>query len=431
MVDTSPTRRRRAFALHTFDAFANRGYTLLWSATFCSNISRWMQMTLLGWMVLELTDSPLRVALVGFFGMAPNLMLGGFGGVLADRLDRRRLLMALQATNFVATLVMTVLLATGSVQFWHAYWLIFVSGVGHALDYPSRRALILDLLGRSRVANALALDVMAFSISRMAGPAMAGALIKAFDVVGGYVVVTIIYLLAVPLLWSLRAPSRAGSLGGVADMFRNLMEGFRYVRGNRTIMAVILITVLMNILLFSYVQMTPVIARDVLGVGPGLMGILIATDGLGGLVGAIAIASITIRFHGRVYMGGSALSMLALLLFAFSPMYALSLPTLFVLGLGSAGFGAMQATIILLVARDDMRGRALGVTGLAIGAAPLGAVLVGAVATIVSPTFAIGMNAVLGIAAIGLVALLMPSLRQEITAPETAPPLRGAARQPS
>ena len=424
--------------LRTFHAFQNRNFRLLWPANFFSYISRWMQMTLLAWLVLELTDSPLLVALVGFFGMGPMLLLGAFGGALADRLDRRRLLVITQTTNLIAALVMALLLNTGLVQFWYAYVAIAVSGIGWALDSPSRRSIIHSLLGRSGVTNAIALDSVAMHGSRMIGPALAGVLINLVDVKGGYFVVLAFLLIAVVLIWSVRVPSRPetdganqanGAAAGEPDagvskqratrdsqsIFRNLAEGFRYVRGNRVIRATIMVTILMNLFLFSYIQIMPIIAIDVLNVGPGLMGILIATDGFGSLVGSMLIASMRdIRYQGRVFLGGSMIGLIALLMFSFSRSYPLSLSILLVLGLGGAGFGTMQATIVMLVAREEMRGRALGVISLAIGAGPLGALLIGIIASTVSPMFAIGLNASIGIAALALVVLLMPSLRQRI-----------------
>ncbi|MCH7744947.1 MAG: MFS transporter [Chloroflexi bacterium] len=424
MSSTSQKPPGRASTLRTFHAFQNRDFRILWPANFFSYISRWMQMTLLAWMVLQLTDSPLLVALVGFFGMGPMLLLGVFGGALADRLDRRRLLVTTQTVNCIAVLIMAVLLNTGLVQFWYAYVAIAVSGAGWALDSPSRRSIIHSLLGRSGVTNAIALDSVAMHGSRMMGPALAGVLINLVDVKGGYFMVVAFQLLAVALIWSVRVPPRPETDGSTGEskqnegrdsqsIFRNLAEGFRYVRGSRIILATIAVTILMNLFVFSYIQIMPIIATDVLGVGSGLMGLLIAIDGFGALIGSTLIASMTgLRHHGRVYLGGSMIALFALLAFSFSRSYLLSLGILLVLGLGGAGFGTMQATIIMLVAREDMRGRALGVISLAIGAGPLGALLIGVVANTAGPMFAIGLNASIGIAALILVALLMPSLRQ-------------------
>ena len=425
MADTSRVARARPHPLHTFDAFQNHSYRLLWLANFFSYISRWMQMILLVWLVLELTSSPWRVALVGFFAWAPMLLLGAIGGVLADKLNRHRLLVATQLLSLSSAVAMTLLLQTNSVSYWYAYPVILLTGIGWSLDMPSRRSLIHDLMGRSGVTNAVALDSVGMHSSRMLGPALAGALIALIDVSGGYIVVSAFYVVAVILIWFAKLPQRSDRLRGSPNILRNLVEGIRYVRGSNAILATVLVTLVMNVLLFPYLQMVPVIARDVLGVGPGLMGILLAADGFGGLIGAVLIASTNISYHGRVYLGGSLVSLIAVLLFSFSHSYFLSLPILILLGLGTAGFGTMQAVIVMLTAREDMRGRALGVISLGIGASPVGALMIGGIATAVSAPFAVGFHAVLGIVSLSLIALLMPSLRQRI-----APEEMQVAREP-
>ncbi|MCI0438167.1 MAG: MFS transporter [Chloroflexi bacterium] len=398
----------------TLHAFQNHSYRLLWPANFFSYISRWMQMTFLTLLVLELTDSPFLVASVGFFGMIPMLLIGVFGGVMADKVNRKKLLIATQTSSLIVTGIMAGLLFADAVRFWYAYLAILAVGIGSALDMPSRRSLMHDLLGRAGVTNAVALDSIGMHSSKMIGPALAGLLVLLVDFSGGFVVIIAFYLVSLALLRTFRLPERRrpARSGGV---LQNLMEGFRYVRSDSTIMAVILITIFMNFLLFSYMQMVPVIARDDLGVGPGLIGLLMSADGLGALIGGIMIASsVNITRHGLVYFGGSMLALVMLLLFALSPWYASSLAILIVLGLGTAGFGTMQGTIVMLVAPEEMRGRALGVISLAIGAGPLGALLVGAVADATSPAFAIGVNSVAGFVLVGLVGLLMTSLRKPL-----------------
>ena len=413
MPDTPSIARPRVRSFRTFQAFHEPGYRLLWAVNFLAQVSRWIQVTLLSWLVLTLTDSPWQVALVGFFALAPQLLLGLVGGVLADRVDRRMVLVSTQTVSLLATGGMMALLLTDSAQYWHAYPTILVSGIAQALDNPSRRSAMHDLLGGGGVTNAMALDTMAFNASRLVGPMVAGGLIALVDVSGGYVVVTTLNAVAVMLMWSLRLSRGAGHYRGPEGVIRNLVDGFRYVRGHRTILAAVLVTAMMNFAVFSYIQMVPVIGRDTLGVGPGLIGVLMAADGVGGLIGTVLIASAgPIGYHGRLYMAGSTLALVALLVFAFSHWYVVSFSILIVMGLGGAGFGAMQATIILLAARDDMRGRALGVTSLAIGSGPLGALMVGAVASAATPAFAIGLNAVIGLVFMGLVGLLMPSLWQ-------------------
>ena len=216
--------------MRTFEAFGNRSYRLLWPANFLAYICRWMQLTLLGWMVLELTDSPFLVALVGFFGMLPLLILGMVGGVLADRMNKHRVLVMTQVVSCAAAFAMVLLLQTGAVRFWHAYVVMGCTGIGWALDMPSRRSAIHDLVGRAKVTNAIAMDSVGMQGSRMIGPALAGVLITTVDVVGGYIVVSAIYVVAVALISAVSLPPSNRSRLGLSNVLGNLVEGFRYVR---------------------------------------------------------------------------------------------------------------------------------------------------------------------------------------------------------
>src|SRR5262247_1004643 len=411
----------------TFWAFTNRGYLCLWLANFLLYTSRWMQMTLLAWLILDLTDSPLLVALVGFFSSAPMFLLGLVGGILADRVHRQRLLSISQGTNVMSSFLLMLLFSTGVVQVWHTYLAILITGACWALDTPSRRAIIYDLLGVEGVTNALALDSVGMNASRMCGPALAGVLITLIGVTGGYVVITLFCSIAWMLLWSLRIPQGPRPERRQQSVWRNLLEGFCFVRGNQTIKATLYITVVMNVLLFPYVQMVPIIARDILHVDAALMGVLQAAEGLGALVGAVLIASaVRLNYHGRVFLGGSLLALVGLFVFSMSRWYIFSLPVLLLLGLGTAGFGAMQSTIIMLAAREEMRGRALGVLSLAIGTGPFGSLLMGATASAIHPVFTIRMNALLGLVSLGFIMVFMPTLLDRTQPVQVSPRLRQA-----
>ena len=213
-------------------------------------------MTLLIWLVLDKTGSPFWVALVGFFGMIPLLLFGAVGGVLADRVDRRKLLRFTQLINLAAGLVMLALLLTGMVQYWHSYIVVLASGLGWAFDMPARRSMVLDVTGRVGVTNAMALDSVGMHASRMIGPAFAGLLIQTVSLTGGYVVIIALYLISLAFLMRLKLPPRENP-STTLSITRNLAEGFVYVRSNRVILGTVIVTVLMNLLLFPYMQMVP------------------------------------------------------------------------------------------------------------------------------------------------------------------------------
>lgn len=429
--------RRIPRRIHTFDAFLNPNYRLLWVSNFFAYISRWMQMTMLGWFVFEETESAFLVTLVGFSGMGPLVVLGVFGGVLADRLDKRKLLLGtlfanlLAATGMAALIFSDFMLSASNLQYWHAYLVMLVGGIGWGLDMPSRRTIVLDVLGRARVNNAIALDSVGMHSSRMLGPLIGGGLITislflfsdGYGLEAGYAVTLLFFITSAIMMLNVKTPARDTTTTAQAswNIIRNLSEGIRYVCSEATLIAVVLITVFMNLLLFPYQQLIPVVASEVLDVGPTLMGLLLAFEGLGALTGSIAIASASnLTHHGRVYLFGSMAGLTMLLAFSFSQWYGVSLVLMLLLGLGTAGFGAMQATIILLVARDDMRGRGLGVITLAIGAGPIGGLMLGTMADAMGAPRAMTINAVLGLITVGLVGLLVPSLRGRMTSDSEA-----------
>jgi MFS family permease len=315
----------------------------------------------------------------------------------------------------LSVLAMAALLQTDMVRYWHAYPSVMIVGTAWALDMPSRRSLIHDMLGRDGVTNAVALDSVGMSSSLMLGPALAGAMITVIGVSNGYIAVAALYLISLTLLSRMRiAPVRRDSVARVR-LFQELAIGLRYVASHPMLRAMVLITVVMNLLSFPYANIVPVIARDVLGVGPGKMGILLAAPGLGSVIGAVIVASTTtIARPGRVFVAGSLLTFIGLALFSVSDWYALSLAILVMMGLGAAGFGTMQASMTMLSADEDMRGKALGVVSLAIGAGPFGALLIGATASLLGPSVALAVNAAIGASCVLLVAVLMPPLMRPI-----------------
>jgi len=379
-------------------------------------------MTTLSWFVLDQTNSPFSVGLVGFFGMVPFLVLGIFGGFLADKLNRKKLIVVTQFLNLAAATVMSLLFIYGSVEYWYAYIAIIIPGLGWSLDMPSRRSLIMDMMGSRGITNGVALDSVGMHVSKMVGPALAGAMIAIVGVGGSYVMLTLFMTVGCLMITKVsQSKSRIDVANDrddrvrVSQIYANLTEGFKYAFTNQTISAVIVITILMNLLLFPYMQMVTVVSKEILNVGPLLMGVLMASDGLGALTGSIGIASQSrMKYHGRIYLYGSLLSLVALFLFSNSSWYFLSLPLLLFLGIGTSGFGTMQSTIVLLVSKAELRGRVLGVVTIAIGAGPIGSLIIGAISEWIGASYALMINSVIGFLLVAIAGLLMPSIREKI-----------------
>jgi MFS family permease len=418
--------------LHTFDAFNALPFRFLWASNMSLYISRWMQTTTLSWFVYNETQSAFMVGLINFFGMAPFLLFGLFGGIIADRLNKKILIVFTQFLTLITAAIMTLLMVFDLLEIWHVFIGIFIPGLCWALDMPSRRSLIMDMLGSTRITNGIALDSVGMHLSKMAGPAIGGALIAFTGVAGSYIFLTTVIFLGWFLLLGVKpnvtSPysqtaktpehlilTHHGFVETTKFVFMELKAGFSYAFTNQIIAAVIVITVLMNLLLFPYMQMITVISGEVLFVGPLLMGILMASDGLGALMGSISLASINnMHFHGRYYFYGSILSLLALLFFSFSNTYIVSLILLIFLGMGTAGFGTMQSAIVLLVSKKEFRGRCMGVITIGIGASPLGSLFLGLIAEQLSTQSALRINAVIGLFLVIAAGFFMSAIRGRI-----------------
>jgi MFS family permease len=391
-----------------------------------SHASRWMETGVLGWLMLDLTDSPWHVALVGAARSAPLLAFGLLAGLVADRTNRWVVMLCTQSVNALATAVLLVLLLLGPLQPWHVLLVAFILGCSTILDMPSRRSLVYDLVGPQQVVSAMSLETVSNTVGKFLGPLVGGLMIEMTGFGGVYGLLTAAYLLALGLILQVKS-HLLGPPGPAQPIWQSLVTGLRYSLRNRVMLGVLWITVIMNALAFSYVQILPVVARDQLRVGPGLMGLLASADGMGTLIGALLLAAVGQHSaHGRIFALGALLELVSLLAFAASPWYALSCIVLFGVGLGNAGFSTMQSTIILLAAAPGMRGRAVGVLGLCIGSTPLGLLELGALSAAVGAPAAIGINAAIGLALWLPVVAFTPLLaRPQESGAETSAPVMG------
>jgi len=367
-------------------------------------------MGVVGWLVLGLTDSPWQVALAGVFRSAPMLLFGLLSGLVADRMSRWRVMVLTQTVSSLVTAVLFVFVVTGTIQAWHVFVGAFILGGSTILDFPSRRSFIYDLVGPHDLVSAMSLETVSNTLGKFLGPLIGGLFIELTGFPGVYLLLLAAYLAALLLIARVKVRFPKPPMLS-QPVWQSLASGLRYCLANRLVMAVLCTTIIMNALGFSYVQLLPVVAKEHLHVGPGLMGILAAADGVGTLIGAMTIACLgKIHHHGRIFMLGALVELVSLVAFALSPPYHLSLLLLLVVGVGNAGFSTMQSTIILLWTAPGMRGRALGIMGLCIGATPLGLLEMGALAALLHAPAAIGLNAVAALLLLLPVSMLTPLL---------------------
>ena len=397
-----------------------RDFRLMWAAGGLDNTGRWMDVVVMGLLVLELTDSAFQVALLFVFRWVPMLAFALISGMIADRANRWAIMMVSRMVAVATTGAILALVLTGAVEPWHVFIASFFLGWLFVLEFPSRRSLIYDFVGSDRIVSAMSLETISMTLGRFMGPFLAGLLIELTDFSGTYIVLMLVYIVAFVLILVMkgRGPARAPS---PYAFWNTVSRGFKYSLNNSVIRSVLLITLIMNAMAFSVESLFPVVAKNHLGVGAGLTGILISAQAIGSLAAASVIASLAVvRYHGRIFALGLVLQLISLLFFALSPWYPVSFLMLMLAGLGAAGYSTMQSTIILISSEPEMRGTALGMLGQCIGVAAVGGLAVGVVANYFSAQAAVAMSVSLGLLLLIPALSFSPLLRRPISPPGEA-----------
>ena len=382
---------REAFAhlgrMPQFAALRHRGFRLLWMASLLSSTARWADMVVIGWLTLELTDSPLMVGIVAACKMA-GYLAAPFLGVVADRMDRRRLLVIAASISLAVSAVMLLLVVSGRLELWHVIILALVGSFTWAIDNPTRNALVPDLVGREDLTNAVALNAVALEITVVIGPALGGLLIPALGMTGAYALITVICLVDVVVLLMMESVQQAPHARESA--LQSLIGGLKYVAGHQTVLVLLAIAFLMNLLAAPYrYAFLPVFARYILDAGPAGYGMLTAMAGVGALVAGLWVVSLgNFRRKGAVLVWSSFAWPVSLLFFAFSTWYYASLALVFVAGLTQAIVWTVIATLILGNTAPAMRGRVMGLRTGVVVSLPFGNFLAGAMAERFGPPLA-------------------------------------------
>jgi MFS family permease len=409
--DQPPTR----FGNGMFAALAYRDYRLLWNSNVLTQTGQWMQQVATGWLMLELTDSPTWLGLVGFARGIPMLLMSLPAGVLADRVDRRKLLVTAQLSAAILATVLAVLVATGLVRPWHVMLLAFLSGSTMSFIFPTRQALVSTLVPRERMANAVALNSAGQNSTRVFGPSLAGVLIGAVGTAICFAIQAVGLIGAAIMSFRIRIPASDARTSKVAASARqNLVEGLRYISNTPSLKGLILLAAVPTVLAMPYMQMLPVIARDELGTGSTGLGILMTASGVGALAGSLVVAALgnRMRAFGGLQIVTAALLGVMVAIFAFSPWLPLSLILVAITSTVSAIYMSLNNTILQISVSDEFRGRVLSVYLMTWGLMPFGTLPMGALAEAFGAPIAIAAGGLASTAVVLLLTIWIPSLRR-------------------
>lgn len=395
----------------------------LWYAT------RAYELVVLSWMVLELTDSVAAVTALGAARGLPMLLLGYAGGALADRVSRLRLLRITQSICLAVVAAYAVYLAFGSPAAWSAHVVIGLIGAVWSVDFANRRSLYTDLFEQGELATAVPVDTTTFTIGLIVGPLAAGVLTRMGGFAVAYAGLAAIHAASVALLpGDRRRPGPPVRRSGRSAAARppaaagRVRAALATLRGRRALQATVLVTLVGNFFAFPFHQLVPVIGRDVLSADALRFGILVSAWGVGALGGSLALAARAARRPGWVFAAGMATLFACIGGFALSGAYLLSVGLLLAGGIGFSGFAAMQILITLRTAPPTLRGRSLGVIGLAIGMQPLGAITLGLAAERIGPQAALAGFALMGLCGLAAVRWRYPELGRRAALSERTEP---------
>jgi MFS family permease len=363
-----------------FSALRNRNFRLFLTGQFISQCGTWMQTVARGWLVLQLSNSAFAVGLVTTMGSLPILLFTLYGGVLADRVNKHRTVVVLQALMLVEALALGILTQLGLITVNWVMGLAVFYGLLAAFEVPTRQAMISEIVGREDLMNAIALNSSAFNVARVVGPAIAGVTIAAVGMAACFYANAASYLAVVTGLLMMRLGPRAAS--SAAPALQSMREGFAYMFGNRWPRALVTIIAAFAVFGFSFMTMMPVFARDVLHLGADGYGALTSAVGVGAAAAAIFMAALGARVQrGRLVLGSSLLFSLLLTAAAFAWGFWPAVVLFTVTGCFMALNGIAANTMLQLEAPDRLRGRVMGFYSFVVlGMAPFGSFQAGWVA---------------------------------------------------
>ena len=384
-------------------AFRHRNYRLFFAGQAISLVGTWMQQVAQGWLVLQLTHDPLWLGLVSLAQFGPVIVLGLFGGVVADQLPKRKTLMTTQSVAMILAFVLFGLTATHVIEVWHVLVLSALLGISNAIDMPTRQAFAVEMVGREDVANAVGLNSALFNASRILGPAAAGLLIGAFDLsiaffINGVSFVGVIVAYLAMRDSELRPMPAAARPRSWSDIVANLAEGARYVRSTPMILLATLTVGSVATFGMNFSVLVPPLADSVLRVGASGFGFLMAASGLGSMLAALWVA-FQHRPSPRPIAFGAITLGLGSIVLALSTSFPLSLIAMAVAGSGGIAMAVAANTTIQLTVPDELRGRVISVyTTVFAGSVPAGGLLMGAIASAWGVPLSLMIGAVLSLA---------------------------------
>lgn len=394
-----------------FSSLQHPNYRLYWIGTLVSNIGEWMDNVAFNWLMWDLTGSGAYLGLLAFFRAFPILVFTLFGGALADRMERRRLLQVTQAVAMGLAIILGLLVVTGRVEVWHVFVVAVGRGIVMSVNMPTRQAMLSDIVDKEHLMNAIALNSATMNLTRIVGGSIGGILITIIGTGGVFLVNGASFIVLIISLAMMTIPPLAAS-GIKRSLIRSIGDGLSYIKGSEILRSLIILALVPMIFGMPYMTLLPIFADDVLGTGNEGYGILVSFTGIGAMAGALTIAAMAHMQHrGRTML--LVMMMFGVMLLAFSqtetPWIAYAL--LLGVGAGQTTYMALNNTLLQTLSSDEMRGRVMSVFFLNRGMVPLGTIGAGFATEFIGVQWTVSVMSMILIALGVITYITVPRLR--------------------
>jgi MFS family permease len=403
---------------HTFRSMSIRNYRLYFAGQLISTSGTWMQQIAQAWLVLQLTGSGVALGVTVALQFTPILLAGVWGGLVADRVDKRRLLVGTQTAAGLLALLLGAVTALGVVQLWMIYVLAFALGTVNAVDNPTRRAFVVEMVGKEHVSNAVSLSSAMFMAARVIGPAIAGLVIAAAGVSWCFFANGVSYAAAV-LAFVLMRPDEFFAVEPVAKRKGQLREGFRYAWSTPALRLPLVLTAVIGTLAFNFQVVLPLLAKQTFSGTAGTLGVLYASMSIGSVIGALVSAHQP-QATRRFVLGAAFAYGVALVAAAFAPTFPAELAVLLPVGAAGVAFTAMANGVLQTECAPEMRGRVMALFTVAfLGSTPIGGPIIGWVSELLGARAGLWVG---GVATLAVTGSAIAGVRRRREAPAPALP---------
>jgi MFS family permease len=382
--------------LKTFESFQSNTFRIFFFSLLGQWISMSMQMMSRSLLAFRITGLGSTLGLLALAQAIPSLLTGFFGGVFADRMQKKYIIVACQAVTGVISLAVAITLSVGYLSKDNpgSWWVLILTAIGQGtmmgLMMPARIAIIPEIVGEERVMNAVSLTMMGQTVFRLVGPAFAGFLIEAYDFAAIYYFMTLMFVISTVFALFLPLTRETVAFRKKSSPFSDMIEGFRYIRRENIFVLIVIFGICHMISGMPYQQLLAIFTEDILNVGASGLGILMTVSGVGAMFGSLILASLPNRKRGLLLLFSGIVMSVPLIIFSFSTSWYLSLFMMPLIGLGPTMHGTLTGTLIQYYADPDYRGRMQSFTAMGAGLASLGTFLAGVMSDVIGVQWSVG-----------------------------------------